>query len=308
MRLTPSNESAISAVVPAHRDLPPLLRTLDFLERCDPRPAEVLVHVDGGSAEILSSVRARHPAVRLLVSDELLGPGGSRNRLVAAAKYEWVANFDDDSFPAQVSYFGRVAALIDRFPDAAILSAASHAAEWQTSNIERVGIFSGCGCVFRKSLFEKLGGFVPLPVAYGMEEVDLSLRTHAAGGLIIHDPLLRVRHEPLPGRVRDHAAISAAVLANTALFPALRFPWWLLGFGLYQILRRIVWMIQLGEGRSVLPGLRRMPQHLWMQREHRKPVPGRTVFSWQLLRRHPSTLEDGARLSNAWQEDANWNS
>ncbi|HBJ86499.1 MAG TPA: hypothetical protein DDZ88_22125 [Verrucomicrobiales bacterium] len=304
----PSYESAISVVVPAHRDLPPLLRTLHFLERCSPGPAEVLVHVDGGSAEILSAVRARHPAVRLLVSDDLLGPGGSRNRLVATAKHEWIANFDDDSFPAHASYFGRVAALITRFPEAAILSAASHAAEWQTSNIERVGIFSGCGCVFRKSLFEKLGGFVPLPVAYGMEEVDLSLRTHAAGGLIVHDPLLRVRHEPLPGRARDHAAISAAVLANTALFPALRFPWWLLGLGLYQILRRIVWMIQQGEGRFVLRGLRQMPQHLWSRREHRKPVPGCAVLSWLRLRRHPEALEDGTQLSSAWQEDANWNS
>ncbi len=301
-----ANKMAVSAVVPAHKDLQPLLRTLLFLERCRPAPAEILVHVDGGSAELVSMVRDKHPAVRLLISGELLGPGGSRNRLVAAAKHEWVANFDDDSFPAHVDYFERVAALIGCFPEAVIFSASSHAAEWQTSDIERVGIFSGCGCVFRKQFFERQGGFVPLPVAYGMEEVDLSLRSHAAGGLIVRDPLLRVHHEPLPGRVRDHAAVSAAVLGNTALFPALRFPWWLLGAGLYQIVRRVVWMIKRGEGGSVLCGLKQMPRYLWTRRAHRSPVCGRAVLSWLLLRRRPRPLVDATKLPHAWQESITW--
>jgi glycosyltransferase involved in cell wall biosynthesis len=302
----PYVEPHISAVVPAFQDLGPLLRTLSCLTRCNPSPSEILVHVDGGNPEILASVRNRYPSVRLLASSAILGPGGSRNQLIASARHQWIANFDDDSFPAHVNYFGRVAALIERFPHAAILSAASHPAEWRTLDIKKVGIFSGCGCVFRKSLFEELGGFVPLPIAYGMEELDLSLRIHAADGLLVHDPLLRVRHQPDPDRVRDHQVISSAVLANTALFPFLRFPWSLQALGLYHVMTRIIWMIKQGHRRSILPGLKQIPRHLWAHRNYRNAVTATSLRSWHHLRHHPENLHDGTDIANAWQEDGNW--
>ncbi len=293
-------------MIPACRDLPPLLRILGILERCDPRPAEILVHVDGGSVAILTALQTRHPSVKILISNELLGPGGSRNRLVSEARNEWVANFDDDSFPSHSNYFGRVAALIDRFPQAAIFSAASHPAEWQSSNIEHVGIFSGCGCVFRKSFFAKMGGFVPLPVAYGMEEVDLSVRTHAAGGLVVHDPWLRVRHEQMPNRARNERAISSSVLANSALFPLLRFPWWLVGLGLYQFLMRIVWMLKRHELGSLLQGLSQTPNYLWRHRCYRSPVSARSLLSWFKLRQQPMMLANGLELPQPWKADTDW--
>ena len=49
-------------------------------------------------------------------------------------------------------------------------------------------------CVYRRSAFLEAGGYVPLPVAYGMEEVDLALRLHSRGGKILTTPWLRVFH------------------------------------------------------------------------------------------------------------------
>ena len=34
--------------------------------------------------------------------------------------------------------------------------------------------FSGGGCAYRKTRYLEIGGYVPIPTAYGMEEVDLA--------------------------------------------------------------------------------------------------------------------------------------
>jgi glycosyltransferase involved in cell wall biosynthesis len=98
----------LTAIVPAYRRPDQLLATLRQIRVCKPAPAEILVHVDGGDSVIVEAVKAIDPSIGMLVSDKLLGPGGSRNRLIAAASHELVANFDDDSFPEHPDYFARV--------------------------------------------------------------------------------------------------------------------------------------------------------------------------------------------------------
>lgn len=288
----------ISAIVPACRRLDALLRTLERIRDCCPAPAEILVHVDGGSAEIVAAVRAFDPAIRILTSSELLGPGGSRNRLIAAASHELVANFDDDSFPAAPDYFARVTQLAQRFPEAAMFSAASHAKEWRSLQLQRIAVPSGCGCVFRKSWFERTQGFVPLPVAYSMEEVDIGLQLHALGGVIIHDPLLRVVHDRLVATEID-AATNAQVLANTALFPFLRFPVWLWPLGAWSVLRRVVLLRRWGWTAGLLEGLLMIPRYLEKHKKFRHEVSSPTLLSWLWLKRHPKDLGDAQNLAPA---------
>jgi GT2 family glycosyltransferase len=150
---------------------------------------------------------------------------------------------------------------------------------------------SGCGCVFRKSWFEKTRGFVPLPVAYNMEEVDIGLQLHAAGGMIIHDPLLRVVHDHEPAR-RISPEINALVLANTALFPFLRFPAWLWPLGVWSVLRRVIVLLFWGWTSGLLDGLRLIPSHLERYKRHRAEVCSPHIVSWLLLRRWPKSLGD----------------
>ena len=59
----------------------------------------------------------------------------------------------------------------------------------------RISDANGCGCIFRKSLGKRAGGFVPLPVAFCMEEVDMKVRLLDIGGVITHDARLRVIHD-----------------------------------------------------------------------------------------------------------------
>ncbi|MCB1209727.1 MAG: glycosyltransferase family 2 protein [Verrucomicrobiales bacterium] len=291
----------ISAIIPAHRRFDTVSKAIEVITACQPGPSEILVHVDGGDSGLLQQLALHHPNVRVLHSHPLLGPGGSRNALVEAASHEWIANFDEDSFPAHSNYFARLQALIARFPDAAMFSAASNAEEMAEIEIQEIAIPSGCGCVFRKSWFAKTGGFVPLPIAYSMEEVDIGLRVHAKGGAIILDPQLQVIHDKkLPDRIDPE--INAAIMANTALFPYLRFPVLLWPMGLLNIISRMIHLIRRGWTTGLLEGLQRIPTHLIQFRTYRSPVPFRAVFSWQMLRRYPRNLMTAAHLGSGSQE------
>lgn len=280
----------VSAVVPACERVAELLRCLAAIEACVPRPAEVIVYVDGGSQTVLEAVRSGFPQVRLLWGEDFVGPGGARNRLVEAASHELVANFDDDSLPVGRDYFARVMRGFERFPDMAVLTAASQACEKEMAGYTWVGIFSGCGCVFARSWFLRTRGHVPLRVAYCMEEVDVSAQLHALGGMVIHDPALWVDHLKTGKPSFSTTEADAQVLANVALFAFLRYPLVLAPLGLWNVLRQVLFMVRRGLVAGAVQGLRLVPGHLLRYRSYRAVVPLRAMASWLWLRRHPVTL------------------
>lgn len=295
----------VSVIVPACKKPEALAKTLMRIQECQPAPDEILVHADGSDPQILSLLEREFPSVKVLQSSSLLGPGGSRNKLVKAARNELVANFDDDSFPATKNYFARVIEDARLFPEAAIISAASHEAEWQVPGFLQIAVASGCGCVFRKSWFERTTGFVPLRIAYNMEEVDVGLKLHAIGGAIVHDPDLRVIHDH-PWRERVDPEINGAVLANTALLAYLRYPWWLMPLGFLQVFLLLVRLASRGAFAGLWNGLQAIPSYLLEHRHFREPKPGLAVLSWLLLKRHPCrpAAQTACRVSEMNTEQA----
>ncbi|MFM2169256.1 MAG: hypothetical protein RIS79_3627 [Verrucomicrobiota bacterium] len=283
--------------MPACLRVQALLKTLSIIQRCNPAPEEILVHADGGSSAILAAMTEHFPAVRVLVSDHLLGPGGARNRLIAAAQHELVANFDDDSFPDQPDYFARVLRLAREFPDAAMYSAASQDFEKAMPGPHAIAVSSGCGCVFRKSWHAKTRGFVSLPIAYGMEETDISLQLHALGGVIVHAPDLHVKHDKSPP-VEVSAHLNAAVIANMALLPYLRYPVLMWPAGFWQVLRRVMYVINSGWCHGVWTGIQMIPGHLVAHRSEVARVSYRSLVSWFVLRLRPRPLSPLPVLSS----------
>lgn len=283
----------ISAVFPACKRVREAIQTISEIVSCDPRPDEVIVHVDGGNEELARAISAKHPEVRVITSGTHVGPGGARNRLIREAKHELVANFDDDSYPDHKDYFARVMNDFRLFPNMAVLSAASMQIEKDMPGFMRIGIFSGCGCVFSKSWFLKTTGLVPLRVAYCMEETDLSLRLHELGGAIVHDPNLQVRHyhevvdKPEP-------ETNAGTIANTALMPFLRYPLVLLPLGIWHVVSRICSVIRHGWWAGLGRGLLLIPRYFVKYAGDRRPIPARTILSWFRLRRVPVLLATGS--------------
>jgi GT2 family glycosyltransferase len=283
--------SGVSAIVTAYERVDQTLNTLRILESCNPKPAEILVHVDANRSDCEKAIRSLFPHAKVLASSERIGPGGGRNRLMAAAKREFVASFDDDSYPIDFDYFARALQLFDHFPDAAIVCASLyHAGEaigLDERKAEWTADFSGGACIYRRDAFLNAGGYVPLPIAYGMEEVDLALRLHARGGKILSSSWLRVFHDTDLQRHAE-AHVTAGSIANVALLAYLRYPVTLWSVGVWQCANRVLWLLRHGRHRGIWRGLTMIPGHLRAHRRFRLTVSNRAVRSYLALRRTPS--------------------
>lgn len=280
----------ISAIVTAYDRVEQTLATLRIIQSCTPPPDEVLVHVDANRRDCEEAIREAFPSVRVLLSKEQVGPGGGRNKLVEAAQFELVASFDDDSYPIDADYFARAAKLFEQFPDAAVICAALYhvgeAIGLDDRHAEWTADFSGGACIYRRRAFLDAGGYVPLPVAYGMEEVDLAIRLHSRGGRILTTRWLRVFHN---SNLEHHAdpRVTAGSIANLALLAYLRYPVSLWGIGVGQCANRLLWLLRHGRRRGILRGVTMIPAHLRANSRYRLPVSKGAVRSYLALRRNP---------------------
>jgi len=280
----------ISAIVTAYERVEQTLATLRVLQSCVPAPDEILVHVDANQLACEKAIRDAFPGIQILRSEEQVGPGGGRNKLVSATRGEFVASFDDDSYPIDSDYFARARQIFDKFPEASLVCAALYHAGESIGLDERsahwTADFSGGACLFRRQAFIDAGGYVPLPVAYGMEEVDLAIRLHSQGGRILTTPWLRVFHNTDLKRHGD-PTVTAGSIANLALLAYLRYPVSLWGIGVGQCANRLLWLLRHGRRRGILKGVTMIPAHLRANHRYRLPVSKGAVRSYLALRRAP---------------------
>ncbi|HZR78853.1 MAG TPA: glycosyltransferase [Chthoniobacterales bacterium] len=280
----------ITAIVTAHTRVVEILTTLKTIQQCDPAPEEIIVHVDGNQERCEQAIRNAFPEIQILRSKDRIGPGGARNKLIAAARNDIVASFDDDSYPLDKDYFARVQALSEQFTDASILAATVYERgddlSDEISDEKWASDFSAGGCVFRRSCFLPTNGFVPLPMAYGMEEVDLALRLHAGGQRILRSKTLRVYHDTDLRRHSD-SDVTAASIANLALLAYLRYPLSLAWLGVAQIANRIRWLIKHRRWRGIFRGLIMIPGYVRRYRHYRQKIRAEFVRSYVALRHIP---------------------
>jgi GT2 family glycosyltransferase len=279
---------AVTAILTGWRRPEELLRSIDVLFKCAPPPGEVIVHLDAGSSFSAFDVTTVFPTVRVISSDVAVGPGGGRNKLIQAASNELVASFDDDSFPDDTEFFSELIDVALRHPKVAIFAANILENEEQSVDgqiaEEQTFDFVGCGCVYRRSMFLKTSGYVPIPTAYGMEEVDLALRLHSEGVPLLWAPSLRVRHR-VDMTKYEQPEITAASIANIGLLAFLRYPVVLWPMGLIQCLRRAVWLMAQGRRKGIIQGFLSIPDHLRRHRQNRQPLGFWQVVSY-FIRRH----------------------
>ncbi|MFZ2276147.1 MAG: glycosyltransferase [Prosthecobacter sp.] len=277
----------ISVAVPACRRSDQLRATLIRLQACTPPPAEILVHLDGNDNGLRALVTREFPQVRLLHSSALVGPGGARNRLMQEALCPWVAHFDDDSFPQDTDYFAKAWKLISELPETAVFCASILPLESpDPQGLWRQAFYPGCGHLMNRDWFRRTRGYLPVPIAYNLEEVDVSLQLHELGGLCLQSGELRVFHDHLPPE-REDEITQVAMMINTVIFPLLRYPvaMWPQAGG--SILRRLLQLSLRGEWRVIRRSLRTLPAAIVQYLPLRAPVSFAGVLSWLLLRRLP---------------------
>ena len=278
----------VTAVVPAFNRIGKCIETLSKIYNCVPRPAEVIVHVDADRHEYAKEIKSVFPETKMLGSVNRVGPGGSRNKMIEAASYNLVASFDDDSYPLDCDYFQKVVQVADALTDASIISAALYhpgeEIEPPTSAIVRVGDFPGCACIYRRDHFKEFGGYLPIAVPYGIEEVDLALRYCSRGAVIYRADCLRVFHDNDRSEHAD-AGITAASIVNIALLAFLRYPVVCWPIGMWQVMRRLVWLIKVGRFAGIFQGVTRIPLELLKFRRSRTALPTLAILSYLRLRR-----------------------
>jgi GT2 family glycosyltransferase len=283
-------QAPITAIVTAYRRIAQTLVTLQKLVECSPAPAEILVHVDGNQTECAAAIRGAFPNVRVLLASDNLGPGGGRNKLIRSASCDIVASFDDDSYPLDEDYFGQAFDALEAFPDASVLSAAIyHRAQTiapPSLEAQWVAHFGGGGCIYRREAFLATRGYLPLAVAYQIEEVDVALQLHASGHRILHTPWLRVFHD---NDFAEHSEphLVAGTLANMGLLVYLRYPPVLWPYGMLQVLNLVRYNIRHRRLAGLISGIARIPRHAWTHRRHRHTLPREVLRSFWALRRNP---------------------
>ena len=284
-----ASRSPITVIIPTYQRLDKLPITLKNILACDPQPSEIIIHVDGNDTTTEKWLQDYFPQIKVIKSQTRIGPGGGRNAMIEAANNPIIASFDDDSYPLDGDYFTRLTHLFQCFPEAGIIGATIfHQGETpapDTLTAFWTADFVGCGCAYRKGVFLETTGYVALPLAYGMEESDLSLRLHGMGWKIVTSSWLRVVHNT---KLKHHenAQITAANIANQALLTYLRYPTILWGLGMVQWSRKVLWFLQHQRYKGILKGISLIPWLLWTNREHRQSLRPHSIFSYLRLRKH----------------------
>ena len=196
--------------------LPECLAALDAQTRA---PAEIVVADNGSRDGSLTLLRAHHPDVGVVEIGRNLGFAGGANRGVAATRAPWVCVLNSDATPAP-DWLERLTAAPR---DARTWALGSVLVSAATGRIESAGdqyspqgyaykllrdrplsdlpaepyrVFAAPGAapVFRRDVFERLGGYEERFFLY-YEDVDLAFRAVLAGYHALLVPDARVVHQ-----------------------------------------------------------------------------------------------------------------
>jgi glycosyltransferase involved in cell wall biosynthesis len=278
----------VAVVIPTYNRGTTVLSTLRRIYSCDPRPAEVWVHVDAADGILEAELANQFPEVGVLTSPIRLGPGGGRHRCLLACKAPYAASFDDDSYPKDVDFFYRVAQLFSQHPRAGVIGASiwhrHEAPKVRVESLRQMPSFTGCGHAIRLAAYRQLRGYLPRPVAYGMEESDVSLQMFAAHWQIFEAGDLRVFHDT---ELKHHQSpeITSGYVTNIGLFAFLNYPVIGWGWGLLQLANVIAFSIRMGRIRGLWSGILSIPAECYRNRQRRNPIAWSTVRSFLRFRR-----------------------
>lgn len=270
---------AVSIAIPCYRNESSLANTLDRILECHPLPREILLHYDGGWEPEQDLALNRPVPFRVFRSSDNLGPGGGRDLMYRAAACDIVISFDDDSWPIDRDFFQRALAVMEAFPNAAVMSPAVYLREkplLPTMAEASEGVtFEGSASVTRRSHYLKLPGYVPVPDAYGVEEVDISLQAHAAGFQILQCPWLRAWHDR-PYADYQHGLVPW--VKNEVLLAYLRYPRWLQPWGWLRSVRHVLNHYSPNRLGVLLRALAVTPSHCQRYARHRRRYSIREIW------------------------------
>ena len=303
-----ANLPLISVVIPNHNGSGFLANCLQSLRSQTYRQVEIILVDNDSQDESVEITRKTVPQAVVLRLERNLGFAGAVNAGIKASHGEWIAVLNNDT-AVPADWLAECAAAIQSHPEAAffacrilhftdrkrIFSAGDcylraglgyrRGQELQDREEfhRECRIFSACGCaaLYRKMVFEELGGFDERFFAY-LEDVDLGLRLQTAGRIGYYLPRAEVYHHGAGTSGGEFSTLAVRMRTRNSLLVLLKsVPAAFLLRCLPMIaLAQLSWMARaLAHGRfgSYLRGL------------------------WGALILAPAMIRDRARLRPAWK-------
>lgn len=270
----------VAVIIPTYNRGTAVLSVLKRIQACNPKPSEIWVHIDLGDRVLERELRQQFPNVGILTSTVRLGPGGGRHQCLLACSTPYAVSFDDDLYPVDCDFFSHVVRLFSMYPKAAVFGTNiwhRHELEQaRTKAIVPCANYTGCGCAIRIAAYREVRGYLPRPVAYGMEENDVSLQLFAAGWQIYKVEDWRVFHDTT---LKHHQTpeVTSGSVTNVGLFAFLHYPLIGWGWGALQVINKVVYCIRMSRIRGIWSGLRQIPIDCYHYRRYRKPVDWNTL-------------------------------
>lgn len=220
-------DAAISVIICAYtkRRWESLRAALESIRVQHLQPLEIIVVVDH-NPDLEALVSGSYPDVTTIPNGGRRGLSAARNTGVSVARGTIVAFLDDDAF-APPDWLARMAAL---YADTSVVGVGGRVTpiwpgtrpRWfpeefgwvvgcsyrgQPERVAAVRNFIGCNMSFRRSLFDRLGGFKDGigregADASGCEETEFCIRAREAGqqSVLLYDPSMEVYHRLEPER------------------------------------------------------------------------------------------------------------
>jgi glycosyltransferase involved in cell wall biosynthesis len=210
----------VSIVIPCYNQGAMLRETLASVEQVRNANLLEVIIVDDGSSEA-ETTRILDEATKAwysVVSQPNHGPGAARNTGIRLAKGEFILPLDSDNRLRDV-YLDEGAFLLKNNPSVGVIYAdAEFFGEWSGRwyvphfnllSLIRENFIDTCA-LYRKKLWEEVGGYDEQIICWGLEDWDFWLRVASHGGSFVHLPKIgfdyRVRRDSLIVETRPRTA------------------------------------------------------------------------------------------------------
>jgi GT2 family glycosyltransferase len=220
----------VSVMITTKGRIEELRRTARVLQQFNPGALEVLITLDGGTADMVKTLRTELPDARFFVNQPALGSVGSRDRMMRDARGDLVLALDDDSYPQELDCIARVIPLFEGRAQLAVLHFPQCTDEYPETlakshfNAEEhlTRSFANSGAVLRRSTYLQLPGF-ERRFYHMYEEPDYALQCSAAGYDVLFSSVVTIRHHYSP-QARDEIRIHHSQSRNEYWSTLMRCP------------------------------------------------------------------------------------
>lgn len=202
------SKATVDIVIPSYNARHLLEKNLPKVLKYSPEINQIIIVDDGGTDDTQKFLKEKHPQIKVVRNKKNLGFPKGVNRGVSASKADFIVLINNDIYPTN----NYIQSALKYFKDDKVFAVTlneKHSAppciSWEKGKLYFTRVkdktkprysawASGGSAVFRRSLWNKLGGLNEIYSPGYWEDIDLGWRAWKSGYKIIFDPQAKVVH------------------------------------------------------------------------------------------------------------------